>query len=167
MSGILKVGGSELINDNGGSGALQWGSGVPAGSIINFNYADNHTELSGITEDSWITTGLSVAIRPKQNNSKIYVIGTWGATVLNNEHVAYKVVRTGPSSQDLGIQVTYNSTGWMNGVSSYASIDTPSSTAECTYTLFMYVNTTSSNCLWNYDDGFTPSANLMVMEITQ
>ena len=34
MSGILKVGGSELINDNGGSGSLQWGSGVPAGSVI-------------------------------------------------------------------------------------------------------------------------------------
>jgi len=33
MSGILKVGGSELVNDNGGSGALQWGSGVPAGTI--------------------------------------------------------------------------------------------------------------------------------------
>jgi hypothetical protein len=34
MSGILKVGGSELINDNGGSGSLQWGSGVPSGSIV-------------------------------------------------------------------------------------------------------------------------------------
>ena len=34
MSGILKVGGSELINDNGGSGSLQWGSGVPAGSVL-------------------------------------------------------------------------------------------------------------------------------------
>ena len=34
MSGILKVGGSELINDNGGSGALQWGTGVPSGSIV-------------------------------------------------------------------------------------------------------------------------------------
>ena len=34
MSGILKVGGSELINDNGGSGALQWGTGVPAGSFL-------------------------------------------------------------------------------------------------------------------------------------
>ena len=34
MSGLLKVGGSELINDNGGSGALQWGSGVPANTII-------------------------------------------------------------------------------------------------------------------------------------
>ena len=34
MSGSLKVGGSELINDSGGSGSLQWGSGVPKGSII-------------------------------------------------------------------------------------------------------------------------------------
>ena len=33
MSGSLKVGGSELINDSGGSGSLNWGSGVPAGTI--------------------------------------------------------------------------------------------------------------------------------------
>ena len=34
MSGSLKVGGSELINDSGGSGSLNWGSGVPSGSVI-------------------------------------------------------------------------------------------------------------------------------------
>ena len=43
MSGSLKVGGSELINDNGGSGALQWGSGVPSGSVIN-TYTFNSSE---------------------------------------------------------------------------------------------------------------------------
>ena len=34
MSGSLKVGGSELINDSGGSGSLNWGTGVPKGSVI-------------------------------------------------------------------------------------------------------------------------------------
>jgi len=34
MSGILKVGGSELIKDNGGSGSLQWGTGVPTGHVL-------------------------------------------------------------------------------------------------------------------------------------
>tara|TARA_R100001591_G_scaffold4589_3_gene10531 strand:+ start:306 stop:857 length:552 start_codon:yes stop_codon:yes gene_type:complete len=43
MSGILKIGGSDLINDNGGSGALQWGSGVPSGSVIN-TYTFNSSE---------------------------------------------------------------------------------------------------------------------------
>tara|TARA_R100000329_G_C7550525_1_gene194535 strand:+ start:166 stop:717 length:552 start_codon:yes stop_codon:yes gene_type:complete len=38
MSGSLKVGGSELINDNGGSGSLNWGTGVPAGSVIKKTY---------------------------------------------------------------------------------------------------------------------------------
>jgi len=47
MSGILKVGGSELINDNGGSGSLQWGSGLPSGSVINthtFNSSESVTD---------------------------------------------------------------------------------------------------------------------------
>ena len=34
MSGELKVGGSSLISDSGGTGALTWESGVPTGSII-------------------------------------------------------------------------------------------------------------------------------------
>ena len=59
MSGILKVGGSELVNDNGGSGALQWGSGVPANTIIRVtsltrSSTDSHTsstpkEINGLT----------------------------------------------------------------------------------------------------------------------
>jgi hypothetical protein len=43
MSGVLKVGGSELINDNGGSGVLQWGSGVPSGSIVQVQYTQYGT----------------------------------------------------------------------------------------------------------------------------
>ena len=46
MSGILKVGGSELINDNGGSGSLQWGSGVPSGSIVQVQYTQYGTGAS-------------------------------------------------------------------------------------------------------------------------
>ena len=34
MAGELKVGGSSLISDSGGTGALTWESGVPKGSVI-------------------------------------------------------------------------------------------------------------------------------------
>ena len=56
MSGILKVGGSELINDNGGSGSLQWGTGVPAGSILQVvgkTITDNTMSLTENSTSQW------------------------------------------------------------------------------------------------------------------
>ena len=89
MSGILKVGGSELINDNGGSGALQWGSGVPSGSIVQVQYTQfdtgaEHSTMSTNTDyvlqnSTSITSGggasgiLDVDITPKITGSKIWL----------------------------------------------------------------------------------------------
>ena len=89
MSGILKVGGSELINDNGGSGALQWGSGVPSGSIVQVQYTqfDTGAEHSTMSSDTnyvlqnstSVTSGgsvsgiLDVDITPKITGSKIWL----------------------------------------------------------------------------------------------
>ena len=89
MSGILKVGGSELINDNGGSGALQWGSGVPSGSIVQvqstqFDTGAEHGTMSNnvdyvLQNSTSITSGggvsgiLDVDITPKITGSKIWL----------------------------------------------------------------------------------------------
>ena len=89
MSGILKVGGSELINDNGGSGSLQWGSGVPSGSIVQVQYTQldtgaEHSTMSTNTDyvlqnSTSITSGggvsgiLDVDITPKITGSKIWL----------------------------------------------------------------------------------------------
>ena len=75
MSGILKVGGSELINDNGGSGSLQWGSGVPADTIIqvksaSFTGIQTVSALADITDLSCsmtITSGNKVWIQANVN----------------------------------------------------------------------------------------------------
>ena len=96
MSGILKVGGSELINDNGGSGALQWGSGVPSGSIVQVQYTQygtgasetgNMTSLSVdtnyVVQASGNTSGgsasgiLDVNITPRIYGSKIWLQCHW------------------------------------------------------------------------------------------
>ena len=50
MSGTLKVGGSELINDNGGSGSLQWGSEVPTGTVLQYLHFEN-SETNALTTD--------------------------------------------------------------------------------------------------------------------
>jgi len=92
MSGILKVGGSELINDNGGSGSLQWGSGVPSGSIVQVQstqYGDgnessaqenmnSHTiyviqNSSSPTSGGGVSGLLDVNITPKITGSKIWL----------------------------------------------------------------------------------------------
>ena len=163
----LTLGGSTLASKSGSVLSLDSGVNFPAGSIIGFNNAVSTTEVSGITADTWVTTGLSVSITPKNSNSKIYVLGTWGVALNNPAHFAYQVVRTGPSSQNLPIQAAYASVGWAGGTHSYSATDTPSSTSECTYTVYIYANQNTSNFMWNYDSLFTPGAHLMVMEIQQ
>jgi len=73
MSGILKVGGSELINDNGGSGDLQWGTGVPSGTIVQTQFTQvttKSTQTYSADTDTPITV-LQVNITPHFNNSII------------------------------------------------------------------------------------------------
>jgi|TARA_R100000482_G_C5108869_1_gene139421 hypothetical protein len=89
MSGILKVGGSELVNDNGGSGALQWGSGVPSGSIVQVQYTQytGQAQMTGINNavevvitDATPSTGneiLKVDITPRITNSKFLIEAQW------------------------------------------------------------------------------------------
>lgn len=149
------------------NGTIGDSANFPAGSIIGFNNAVSTTEVNASASDAWVTTGFSVSITPKNSNSKIYVLGTWGVALNNPAHFAYKVVRTGPTSQDLPIQAAYASVGWAGATHSYSAIDTPSSTSQCNYTLYIYVDQNTINFNWNYDSLFTPGANLMVMEIQQ
>ena len=71
MSGILKVGGSELINDNGGSGSLQWGSGVPAGTVIQMVHPTPVSETNTLT--TTYTNLHEVSITLQGGNSKILI----------------------------------------------------------------------------------------------
>ena len=103
MSGILKVGGSELINDNGGSGALQWGSGVPSGSIVQVQYTQytGTAQMTGIDDgvevvltDNTPSAGneiLKVDITPRITNSKFLIEAQWQGE-LNDHSQAYDSV---------------------------------------------------------------------------
>ena len=76
MSGSLKVGGSELINDNGGSGSLQWGTGVPTGAIIQVKQTIKTDATSKTNTNQSIDfddiSGMSCAITPR-TGSKVLV----------------------------------------------------------------------------------------------
>ena len=73
MSGILKVGGSELINDAGGSGSLNWGSGVPAGTVVGHT-GIQHTESTQLTKSgalSELDTDLRLTYTAKSSSNKL------------------------------------------------------------------------------------------------
>ena len=153
MSGILKVGGSELINDNGGSGALQWGTGVPEHTIIqvvNKNFTDSYSH-SGINETWVAVSGFTQTFKPTRSSSKVLVM--LSTTISNSnvsEHTAVRVTRDGNSlSSQVGSRLaglgghltaysnttnsTRNATGWY--------YDSPNTTSQVTYAVWGYSGT--------------------------
>ncbi len=103
MSGILKVGGSELINDNGGSGSLQWSSGLPSGSIVQIQYTQytGTCSMTAITQNTAFpvcdgvagsgTEILNVIVTPKISNSKFLIEAQWQGELrpfdLQHDHI--------------------------------------------------------------------------------
>ena len=89
MSGELKVGGSSLVSDSGGTGALTWGSGLPSGSIVqvqNTQYTAiaDMSSMSANTDyvlcDDTAGSGteiLTVNITPKITGSKMWLQCSW------------------------------------------------------------------------------------------
>ena len=69
MSGILKVGGSELINDNGGSGALEWGSGLPSGSIVQVQSTQYGTGASDTGDMTSLASNTNYVVQASGNTS--------------------------------------------------------------------------------------------------
>ena len=174
MPGTLQVGGNTVITHTGDAGAgtntINDAVVFPAGHIINFKTTTNGSEISGITADTWVTTNLSIQITPKYTNSKIVVISTFGFTANNPDHVGFKIQRTGPSTQDLGIQSNYsNNNGFfVPQMSSYSAVDSPNTnSALCTYTLYFYVVNNTAGAFWNYDGKYSSVATMFLMEIKE
>tara|TARA_S200002703_G_scaffold105025_1_gene91122 strand:- start:156 stop:746 length:591 start_codon:yes stop_codon:yes gene_type:complete len=87
MSGILKVGGSELINDNGGSGSLQWGSSVPSGTVLQVKHGiyKGIANASGVTP-ALIDSSLSISITPNHASNKILILVSVTMIPQTNSH---------------------------------------------------------------------------------
>jgi len=122
MSGILKVGGSELINDNGGSGALQWGTGVPSGHVLRVFYDESdatmHTFTSGTSVD-W--DELDVSIPAGASTSDYILIALSLNGIFNNAtNAAYSKIGFRYSDSDwatdaqLGSVEFYDRPGYLN-----------------------------------------------------
>lgn len=172
MSGSLKVGGSELINDNGGSGALQWGSGLPSGSIVQVQYFQK-TDTAGMTNilantdyvlqdssspsTSASTSGiLQVNITPQITGSKMWLTVSWfGEANLPSvvENMMWRIYRdttvlTAPSADT-------RTTGISNMSISYHNDG--SSTPETSYFQYFDTHGISAGTQITYKLGFRQS----------
>ena len=191
MSGILKVGGSELINDNGGSGALQWGSGVPTGTVLQVVQSGKsntstrtHIDFADIpgTDQSGSGSIFCVKITPKSISNKImFFISIAMSGGSNNAGAKLRLMR---DSQTLAIgdadsnraRATFAHFVHHNldvRTHSMMIIDSPARNSELTYkpqfrsegsSYTTYVNRGHSSPDANAN-GATLYSNLIVMEI--
>ena len=183
MSGILKVGGSELINDNGGSGSLQWGSGTPAGSVLQVK----HGTLTGTTSTSSTDYQdiITLSITTKVTSSKILAIAqTNGSMNGDQSHIFYRVYNTTTSTevgvgadasnrQGASAVINNTTTGQMDHVTTVGQ-DSPAQNAGTTITyklqfhsngtLIVYVNQSNRDHNGTTYDG-RGFSSLTLMEI--
>ena len=167
---IIKTDELRLLNDQVvmSDGALTSNVSFPAGHVIDCKHAVMNSEISSISMDTWLPTGLSIDITPKYDNSKIVVWCTFGIAANDLEHNAFKVVRTGAAISNLHIHSTYINTGYVPSLGSYTATDFPNTdSVQCSYELYHYCDNNSAGYFFNYDALFASHASMILMEIRQ
>ena len=155
MSGILKVGGSELINDNGGSGSLQWGSGVPAGTSIQSKIFFYKAVQNQTASTSFEPTNVTVDIDPKYTGSKMIIRFSLAYGISSASTAGVRIYRLiGGTSTGLSISTggTYNTgTGMYPDSDNYtghnyiiSGMDEDTSQSQATHTYTVYFGTSNS-----------------------
>lgn len=76
MSGTLRIGNKEIFNHSDATDKVSYGSGVPAGTVVQtvYNQTNTATNITGTTLGSGTTTGLSVNITPISTSNKLLII---------------------------------------------------------------------------------------------
>ena len=141
----LNLGSQTVIsNDNGN---VNWGSGVPTGSIVQVVYSGEMTAYHEFSSSSYTqATQLNVTITPKFANSLIWFQG-WAKTQMNNSSQNtgqdYQIRRS--VSSDNSLNATIAAASWQHYLNrgSYANdyyppwtisrFDIPNTTHEITY----------------------------------
>ena len=169
MAGELKLNNVSVATESGGVVSLSSANTLafPAGHIVQVQTKVHTSTLQGFTNATWTSTGLSINITPKFNNSIIYLHHSV-ATILNNSSsFGLRVARTAPTSSTSNPNYTYSVTSnWTPGQSSIIDFDTPNTTSQCTYEIQVYK--AQGNVYWNYSGPGNPyETQLIAMEIKQ
>lgn len=167
MAGSIKIAGHELVSHDIANDKLIYGTGVPAGTVIQVQTAVSTTYLNGFANGSFVDTGLNINITPKFSNSKIYLHHSNGMLTNASSTTAMRFIRSAPTTKDLLPAYIYNVTGnWVAGLSSIIGFDTPNTTLQCTYKVQVYK--AQGDIYWNYNGPGTGfEAQFIAMEIKQ
>ena len=140
---------SGIITDNlGKSSGLVKAASVSGGKILQVVGATCATEASH-TSTSYTDSGLDVAITPSASSSKIYVIATTGMSIVSGYYWYCTLYRdaTDLTGGDAQGQLAVNSqTKNTEFESSFSWLDSPSSTSELTYSLYVRAETSGKAC---------------------
>ena len=127
---------------------------LPAGCVLQVAQSVLSTAFTSATKGTYVAvTGLSVAITPTSNTSKVLVTGTIVTGTLNNANCYFHIYRNGaqitPNGVATGITPATAFVQYGTGTASNAGgsvtlpisfLDSPASTSEQTYQIYAAVN---------------------------
>jgi len=128
-------------------------SGASGGGIVQVVYAEQATEVTSST-NTYITSGLSAIIRPSTSSNKVLIIGNLGGCDkrTGNTYMGVSLRRNGvevyaPEGQALWT----NNTETSSQTVSFQYLDTPGSTSDLTYEVFIasLANTAQVSVQWS------------------
>jgi hypothetical protein len=109
-------------------------AGLPTGSVIQVQQIIGNTSVQDISSTSYVDTGLSIDITPRDANSKFLVQGAMDIDVDANEQTFFTVFR---DSTDLGningLVNIWNGTNRMIVPVTVLVLDAPSTASQITY----------------------------------
>jgi hypothetical protein len=136
------------------SGTIGSGVTMPADMVIQAVTAVKTTATTISTVNSWVTTGLTANITPRDSNSKVLVMVTGSQYSDVNDQTAGATIFRGSTNlgnADYGFMPTYFSWGTAGAqdlqvACSATVLDSPSSSSTVTYTV--YVKTDKNTYRW-------------------
>ena len=165
MASILGV--ETLQHTNGTTAATIQSDGTfyPTGGIVQVK-SMKITSTVSTTSTSYVDTGLTLSITPSKTSSKILVMYDAGVSI--SASAGGQINRILRDSTEIMYRgVVWSTAGSMNGSTSVAYLDSPSTTSSVTYKVQFLTQSASSTVTFNASfTGYTaPTANLALMEI--
>ena len=152
-----------LVSDAGTIKRLDY-SYIKGGGKVLQVVQGTKTDSTLSTSSSFVSTGLSVDITPSASSSKVLVIVS--AYIDSNANTVQKFATIFRDSTDLGsgtggLTAAYNGAGRLRSAMNMSVLDSPSSTSQITYEMYMR-NASSANIQVNSESG---KVTIIAMEI--
>ena len=141
------------------------------GTIIQVQYGFHDTEQNPSGNTTWTDVGPTASITPTANTSKIKVTANASCAIEDHNAIKVKIVRTkGGVATDVCQHNSYSTDSAENNyLVSMITVDDPYSgsgtVGQLDYKIQIYVGTNYGQCWFNFSDGGTNRAILLLEEI--